>query len=239
MADILLDGFFDVQKRESISVSIMNLITKNIITGKLKPGDRLPTEFEIAETLNVGRNSVREAIKMLSSLGVIEIKRGSGTFIAVSISPSMFDPLILSLVFEQGTSTELIELRLLIEMDAAELLIEKASDADIRQLEEVNRKLKEAAERGIRDPHTLRDLDLNVHYAFFDLTKNKLFAKIAKATYRIFYASIEKTVEMNPLKAYENHQGYIEAIKKRDRDLVKQKLQASLAIWIDYMSMNK
>jgi GntR family transcriptional repressor for pyruvate dehydrogenase complex len=239
MADILLDGFFDVHKRESISVSIMNLITKNIISGKLKPGDRLPTEFEIAETLNVGRNTVREAVKMLSSLGVIEIKRGSGTFIAESISPSMFDPLILSLVFEQGTSKELIELRLVIEMDAAELLIEKASEEDIQQLEAVNNKLKKAAQDEVRDPHTLRDLDLNVHYTFFDLTKNKLFSKIAKAIYRIFYASIEKTVEMNPMRAYQNHQGYIEAIKKRDRELVKQKLQASLAIWIDYMSMNR
>jgi GntR family transcriptional repressor for pyruvate dehydrogenase complex len=72
-------------KREPISVTILNMITDNIISGTLKPGDKLPTEIELAESLGVGRNSVREAIKMVSSFGAIEVKMGSGTFIANSM----------------------------------------------------------------------------------------------------------------------------------------------------------
>lgn len=55
--------------RESVSSSIMNMITNYLLSKELKPGDKLPTESEFVQQLGVGRNSVREAIKMLSSRG--------------------------------------------------------------------------------------------------------------------------------------------------------------------------
>ena len=85
--------------RESVTSSIINRLTDLLISGELKPGDKLPTEMELAEQLGVGRNSVREAIKMLSYLGVIEIRRGIGTFVANSMPESVVNPLILGLVF--------------------------------------------------------------------------------------------------------------------------------------------
>ncbi|MGB5746958.1 MAG: GntR family transcriptional regulator, partial [Desulfobacterales bacterium] len=91
-------------KRKPISAEILHMITDNILAGNLKPGDKLPTEFELAESLGVGRNSVREAIKILHSMGVIEVKMGAGTFITRSMNGSILEPLILSLAFEQGTS---------------------------------------------------------------------------------------------------------------------------------------
>ena len=90
--------------RRPISQMIMDLFTKYLLSRQLKPGDKLPTEFELAEKLGVGRHSVREAIKMLSSIGIIEIRKGAGTFIASTMKSSVLNPLILSLVFEQGTS---------------------------------------------------------------------------------------------------------------------------------------
>lgn len=96
-------------KREPISATILNMITDESLSGNLKPGDKLPTENELAENLGVGRNSVREARKMLSSFGVIEVRMGAGTYIAETIHGSIFEPLMLSLAFEQGTSKELVE----------------------------------------------------------------------------------------------------------------------------------
>jgi len=239
MTENIFPDIIQPLNREPISVTILNMITDSILSGKLKPGDKLPTEMELAQTLGVGRNSVREAIKMLSSLGVIEIKRGAGTFIARSISSLMLNPLILSLAFEQGTSRELVELRLLLEVGAAELAIEKASDKEIERLEEANNKLKEASEKNINDPKVLRDLDLNVHYTLFEITRNALVEKIAKAVYRLFFASIEKTVKVNPLDAYRNHKMYIDAIKKRDKNLVRKEIRRALSYWIDFVSHEK
>ena len=61
---------------ESISSTVVDLIMNYLLSGDLKPGDKLPTEHEFAKQLGVGRNSIREAIKMLSSIGVVKVKRG-------------------------------------------------------------------------------------------------------------------------------------------------------------------
>jgi DNA-binding FadR family transcriptional regulator len=223
-------------KREPISVTILNMITDEILSGNLKPGDKLPTENELAESLGVGRNSVREAIKMLSSFGVIEVKMGAGTFIAESMPGAILDPLMLSLAFEQGTSKELVDLRLMIEIGAAELAIDAASDEEIASLEAANEKLKEAADKKIDDPQYLRDVDLNIHYTLFQITKNRFVARIGKAIYRLFFASIEKTVEIDPYRAYQNHKLYIDAIKKRNKATVGIKIREALSEWMDYVN---
>jgi DNA-binding FadR family transcriptional regulator len=223
-------------KREPISVTILNMITDEILSGNLKPGDKLPTENELSESLGVGRNSVREAIKMLSSFGVIEVKMGAGTYIAEFMQGSILEPLMLSLAFEQGTSKELVDLRLMIEIGAAELAIDAASDEEIASLEAANEKLKEAADKKLDDPQYLRDVDLNVHYTLFQITKNRFVVKIGKAIYRLFFASIEKTVEIDPYRAYRNHKLYIDAIKKRDKGSVGNKIREGLAEWMDYVN---
>lgn len=223
-------------ERGSISSAVMDMITDYLLSGKLKPGDKLPTENEFAQSLGVGRNSIREAIKMLSSIGVVEIKRGSGMFIAQSMSSSMINPLILSLVFEQGASKELIELRLLLDTDAAELAMQKASDQDIKKLEAANQNLREEAEKHNHNQHQLRDLDLNFHRALYEISGNTLLDKIGQAIYTLFFASIEKTVEANPQLAYRNHQMVIEAIKQRNAELIRRRMRESLSFWMGYLS---
>ncbi len=206
-----------------------------LLSGELKPGDKLPTEHEFAQQLGVGRNSVREAIKMLSSIGVVEIKRGAGTFIAESMSSSILNPLILSLVFEQGASKELLELRFLLDTGVAELVIEKTSDQDIKRLEDANRKLhEEALAEQHENSHVLRDLDLNFHRLFYELAGNKLLDKIAQAIYTLFFASIEKTVEADPVTAYENHQKVIDAMKQRNVELLRKRMRESLANYLSH-----
>jgi GntR family transcriptional repressor for pyruvate dehydrogenase complex len=213
----------------------MDQIVNYLLSGELKPGDKLPTEHEFAQQLGVGRNSVREAIKMLSSIGVVEIKRGAGTFIAESMSSSSLNPLILSLAFEQGASIELLELRLLLDTGVAELIIEKVSDQDIKQLEDANQKLHaEALKEHHENPHVLRDLDLNFHRLFYELAGNKLLDKIAQAIYTLFFASIEQTVEADPVTAYENHQRVIDAMKQRDVGLLRRRMRESLSNYVSH-----
>jgi GntR family transcriptional repressor for pyruvate dehydrogenase complex len=239
MADKTFPESIQPLGRKSLSLTIMNVITDDLLSGHLKPGDKLPAESELAQKLGVARNSVREAIKMLSSIGVVEIKRGIGTFIAKSMSDSMVNPLILGLVLEQEASKEIIEVRLLLDTGIAELAIQKATNEEIDALDQSNQRLKEAAEKNPRDPHELRDLDLSFHETLLGITKNPLLYKLSKAIYTLFLASIEKSVQADPLRAFRNHQMIIDAIRKRDAELVRKMTSESLAFWMQSIEPEK
>lgn len=222
--------------RTSLPTSIMEILTDYLLSGELKPGDKLPTEAELSQKMGVGRNSVREAIKMLSSIGVVEAVRGSGIYIAESMSATMLNPLVLSLVFEQGTSRELIELRLLLETGAAEIAIKNIQNNEIKKLEKINLELEKESKKSKHNGHKLRDLDLSFHKELYRITGNRLLAKIAEAIYKLFYASIEKTVEADPERAYRNHKAIIDALKARNMELVRINTKDSLSYWMRYLS---
>lgn len=218
--------------RQPISLQIMDLLTNLLLSGELKPGDRLPTELELAQKLGVGRNSVREAIKMLSSIGVVDVQKGAGTFVAKSMNSTILNPLILSLVFEQGTSKELIELRLLLEIGSAELALANITDEFLERLEQMNMRLKEEGEQEERNPKRLLDIDLGFHMELHRISGNKLLIKLVESIYTLFFASIEKTLEQAPRRAYENHQIVIDALRKRDIEAIRSGVRRSMEYWM-------
>ena len=88
--------------KESIVQKIVGEFRNALVTKTLKPGDKMPTEIELARKFFVSRNMVREAIKMLVALGVVEIRRGEGTYVTKNISTPVVDPLIFNLVLSGG-----------------------------------------------------------------------------------------------------------------------------------------
>ena len=93
---------------KSIVDKIMIEIKSSLIQGDLKLGDKLPSERELTEKYGVSRGAVREAVKMLVALGVVEIKRGDGTYITKKVPHSGLNQLIFSLIQEEGTPQELL-----------------------------------------------------------------------------------------------------------------------------------
>ena len=103
-------------KSESVVQQVINCLTDGMISGELRPGDRLPSEPELASQLGVARTSVREATKILTYLGVLESRRSEGTFVAGGFSESMIDPMVYGIILGRGKDFDsLIELRELIE----------------------------------------------------------------------------------------------------------------------------
>ena len=222
--------------RQPVASTITNLLTRSLLSKQLKPGDKLPTESELAHTLKVGRNSVREAIKMLSSLGAIEIRRGVGTFISTSLNASVLHPLIMSLVYRLGTSMELWELRVLVEAGVVELAIQKASPEDLLGLEQANERIRHALDSDRLDTGLVRDLDLAFHRCLLHATKNPLLAELGEAIYHLFFGSIEKSIAGDPASAYQNHQLIIDAIKNKRSDEARHLVTRSLAHWIEILN---
>jgi GntR family transcriptional regulator, transcriptional repressor for pyruvate dehydrogenase complex len=221
---------------ETIVERIVSQISDAIVEGKLKPGDKIPTEAEMIKELGVGRNSVREAIKMLSAMGVLEIKRGDGTYIVKEVKPTVFDSVIYSIIMEQSTHEELLELRKTLEIDVLEMVVEKAGQDDMEML----KKLIEILEKSSKEKNFERaaQLDLEFHHKLADIAGNKLLSRIVKGVQNLFYSSIKRTLENYEVyrgSGHKSHRDILQVIKNRDKSKVEEVVQASLEGWKKYI----
>jgi GntR family transcriptional repressor for pyruvate dehydrogenase complex len=199
---------------------IIEKITQSLIRGELKPGDRLPPEPELAVQLGVSRTSLREALKTLGGLGVLVAKKRGGTFIATAASQAMFDPLIFNLIIEKGSKDELFELRVLLEVDAVELAMNKATPADFALLDGDLKRFEESLPGG--DLELLAELDLRFHLRILEMSKNQSFIRISNVVMQLFASPIEKTIkQIGPEQVLINHRALFQAM--RDKDLLRAK----------------
>ena len=106
-----VNELFRANKRESAVDLVVNNIKQLLIEKKLKPGDRLPSELEISEGMNVSRGSVREAMKILSAFGLVDIKIGNGTYVCETPGNSLMDSLLFSFFVSNPDLENLYEFR--------------------------------------------------------------------------------------------------------------------------------
>ena len=106
--------FSNVQSK-SVSQIIIEQIQDIIMSGKLKAGDVLPSERELAETMNVSRPALREALKALEVMGIVECHQGRGNFIVNKVSENFYKPMSLAFKLSNGDYSEILELRKMVE----------------------------------------------------------------------------------------------------------------------------
>lgn len=137
-------------KRTRLYEGIVKQLTNLINNGSLKPGDRLPTERELAIQLNVSRTAIREALRSLETMGFIESKVGDGTFIKEITLNNVINPFSSILYQDKKLMVELIDVRLLLEVEVAKLAARRISAAKITDIERsLDLMEKEIVEGGI------------------------------------------------------------------------------------------
>src|SRR5512147_3165157 len=118
-----------VGKDSVVSLAIAR-IKDALLRKALRPGDYLPSEIELTKTLGIGKSSVREAVKMLQAMGVVEVRRGDGTVVREHPGPDYLSPLVFQLIMESGYPDDLVELRRMFEPAAAVMAMERATGED-------------------------------------------------------------------------------------------------------------
>ncbi|ASN06280.1 GntR family transcriptional regulator [Virgibacillus necropolis] len=199
----------------TISSEIVLLIKDNLLKGALKPGDKLPTEKELMAQLGVSRTPVREAIKILESIGVIQIKRGEGMFITNNQSHFSLNPLIFSLIMHSNNIEKLIEFRQHFEVLLINMIITK-KDKDIRKIEEVYQSQVERMKPHL-SPEELTNIDLEFHYAVLDETNNPYVVEIGKTIYEIIKPKMVHFRKTNSIeRTLQSHKAYLELLNAGD-----------------------
>lgn len=206
---------FQPVQSTTVVQQIIDKITHSLIKGELKPGDRLPPEPELAVQLGVSRTSLREALKTLCGIGVLNARKRGGTFIATEGSQSMLNPLVFNLIIEKGSKDELFELRVLLEVDAIELVIKKATADDLKLLAEELEEFEKSIPEG--NLELLADLDLRFHLRLLQITNNSPFIRISQLIMQLFESPIKEALKMiGPNQVLKNHQALFQALVERD-----------------------
>jgi GntR family transcriptional regulator, transcriptional repressor for pyruvate dehydrogenase complex len=154
-----LDGGFVAISRRKVTADAIQQIVSRIAAGAYLPGQKLPPERELSETLNVSRPTLREVILALGTLGVLETRHGTGTYVSSLGSEGLALPLTLILEVNQGALTDLIQIRLMLEVGAAEAAARNIGDAALAQLGEIRRR----AVNAIDDIEAFVDEDIAFH----------------------------------------------------------------------------
>ena len=158
---------FSHLKHKLLAEQVEDRIYHYILDTPLNPGDRLPNEFELGERFGVGRSTIREAVKLLSSKGIVEVRHGSGTYV-VNIVPTA-DPLGLRAVQDKNAlAMDLVNVRLLLEPGIAEMAANQATAGDIARLNS----LCDRVEQKIRSGEQYIEDDIAFHTCIAECSKN-------------------------------------------------------------------
>lgn len=163
-------------------------IKRLILTRNLSPGDPLPTETELCETLGVSRSSVREAIRTLSTLDIVDVRHGHGTY----VGGMSLDPMVETLVFRGVLSPEgslqalrdVVDVRLSLDLSMAERVVEAAQRDSIPDLDELVHEMVEKATRG----EYFLEADRAFHTQLFGAIDNRLVEQLVGAFWDVHTA---------------------------------------------------
>lgn len=214
-------GYLKKVNSESVVQQIINSLTEAMISRQLRPGDKIPTETELAGEMGVGRNSVREAIKILVYLGVLEIRRAEGTFVCEGFSESMIDPMIYGIILDKADSYEnLMELREMMEVGVMQLAMKKLCDGDLKRLEDKLAQMKAIVLEEPPDAEKFFLEDNEFHDMITDMGQNPLVDKINQVVRVLTHSMRMRTVE-NMLRSgrgeelYEAHEEIYMMLKNK------------------------
>jgi len=226
-------------KRTTITERAVEEIKQYLLSGDLKPGDKLLTETEFSEQLGVGRSTVREAIRTLQAKGYVELRPGRGAFAVITSKEdelSLKDTAIQYFRSNQGSLKDFLEVRSLIEPYAASLAAARADQDICQTLQNIHSRFCLAADRHA-DHAELAQLELEFHSAIVSASGNKMLSSIFRQLCRTFSVYSENSFSAhNSVEAtVKEHTNIIEAILRHDSLAAEQEMRTHIAISSDNM----
>ena len=204
-------------KPKRISDQVFDQIRELIYRGTLKPGEKLMTERELAQAMNVSRTTIRDAIQRLVAMGLIVQKQGQGTFVK-SVDDTLATPLAKAMKAQDASIEDLLEVRLGLECNAAALAAQRADETDITAL---NQSITEMTEE-VNSGRLGTEADTAFHMAIAYAAKNPLHILIMRNFYDYLFHGIGENLASlyedpkNIEEILRQHRKILSTIKSRD-----------------------
>src|SRR6059036_4339979 len=210
-------------KSTRIYEEIVRQVKQLIAEGKLKSGDRLPPERDLAEKFMVSRTSVREALRALQSLGLIEIRAGEGAFIRDISVDTLIEPLAMVILAHREAVGELFEARRLLEPAIAALAARRATPEEVQEMERI---LDDQA-REVAAGRTGLPQDAEFHAAIASAAHNQAITRLVHGIMDLLGQSREESLNApgRPMRSHQDHRRVLEAIRQRDEHAAEQAMR--------------
>lgn len=220
-----------------LHVSVRESLRTYIEENGLAAGDPLPPEAFLAQQLGVGRNSVREAIKALESLGVLETRRGVGVFVKAFSFQPLLDNLAYGLQASLRDVEELREIRRVLETGLIDKTVAMIGEEDIAALRRVTERMREKAERN----ESFAEEDQRFHQLLFRCQDNKTLSALIDVFWTAFYktSGFANLTNPTPLATWKDHHDIVEAVAARDVERARRRLDAHYSGIQQVLAMNR
>ena len=212
-----------IRRYEQVAEQIRRLISD----GTLKPGDLLPPERDLAVKLGVGRSSVRDAVRTLEVMGILEPRQGHGTVVRDFSTDALVVPLASVLTRKREMVHELLDLRRIIEPALAARAARNASDDEIAELEEILRRQEQKLQRG--EPAI--EEDSQFHYALALAARNSVLQRVLDVLMDLLRESRTRSLQVPGRleRSYAGHRRILRAIKRRDAKAAEKAVKQHLS----------
>lgn len=200
-----------------LSEQIVKQIIEDIKKGVLRPGDKLPPEKKLIELYKVSRGSVREALRTLKIMNVIDIQQGKGAFVTSLEASLLVEHLEFVFMLEETTIFNLFEARRIIEPELAAIAAIRASDEEIAEMRELIQ-----GEEGV---------DIELHQKIAEATRNPILIRFLSSVWSLGEISRQRTSKLPGVKekAYRGHTQLVDAIEEHNPEKARKLMREHIA----------
>ena len=226
---------FEVIRKGKVYEEVAKQIER-LILKKLKPGDKLPSERELAEMLQVSRSSIRDAIRGLELVGMVEPRQGAGTIVRELAIESVNNPFADALERRQKSVGELLDFRKMLEPPLAARAAMHASADEISEMEEILQRQEDKLEQG---EVTIAE-DAEFHYSVALASGNSVVLKVIDILMELLRETRERSLQVKgrSQKSLAGHRRILAAIKRRDAEAAKAAMRRHIED-VEEIVMNK
>ena len=206
-------------REEKAYARVIEKVKKMILSGELKPGEKLPPEREFAEKLEVSRNSVREAIRIMDMMRIVSSQQGSGNYVTCEFQKSITETMGMMFAMDQVNDKQISQVRYSLEVLAFTLALDRVREEDLAKMEECVEKLDKNG-----DSKNNATLDKIIHYTLARASGNQLLIDILEACSGVFDIFIEDMRygilknENRKTELNECHRHLVDAHREGDRE---------------------
>lgn len=231
---------FSSISNKKVYEQVIEQIQNNIMNGTFKKGDKLPSERDLSEKMGVSRTSIREALRVLETMGVVESRQGEGNFICSNIEKSLLQPLSMMFKLNEGSWNDIFELRNILEIECARLSALRATDLDCRELVSIINDMEKET-LGENRLNILVDLDKKFHNNLSNISKNYLIESLFITTSNLFekfiedarYKIISYDCSNRSTDLLIQHKNICEAIIKKDENAAAESMRKHMKYVIE------